>query len=238
MTHAIEEHYRSCDVIAGKALQHADDQTLVVVLSDHGMNSFQRGVHLNTWLHDQGLLQLKAGTSVGEEAGDFFGHVDWSRTKAYALGLSGIYLNLKGREERGIVEQSEADALKDSIAAGLAGLPDPVRGKTAIRGVAKREEIYSGPYAEHSPDLMINFNEGYRVSWPTALGGIPTGHFEDNDKKWGGDHIIDPCLVPGVLFMNRQFNGEQASLIDMAPTILEALGVPKGEAMEGESLLV
>ncbi len=238
MNRAIEEHYRSCDGIVGKALQYADDQTLVVVLSDHGMNSFQRGVHLNTWLHDQGLLQLKEGMSVGEEAGDFFGHVDWSRTKAYALGLSGIYLNLKGREERGIVEQSEAGAFKDSIAAGLAGLPDPVRGKTAIRGVAKREEVYSGPYAEDSPDLMINFNEGYRVSWPTALGGIPTGHFEDNDKKWGGDHIIDPCLVPGVLFMNRKFNGEQASLVDMAPTILDALGVPKGEVMEGESLLV
>jgi predicted AlkP superfamily phosphohydrolase/phosphomutase len=237
MARAIEEHYRSCDEIVGKALNYADDQTLFVAISDHGMNSFQRGVHLNTWLHDQGLLTLREGVSPGEEAGDFFHHVDWSRTKAYALGLSGIYLNLKGREEQGTVDVAEAEKLKASIVKGLAGLPDPSCGKTAVRRVSMREEVYSGAYAAESPDLMVNFNEGYRVSWGTALGGVPAGHFEDNEKKWGGDHIIDPSLVPGVLFMNRAFDGERASLLDMAPTILEALGLPKGPAMEGESLL-
>ncbi len=237
MERAIEEHYRKCDEMIGKALGYVDDETLFVALSDHGMNSFQRGVHLNTWLHDQGLLALNEGIGPGEEAGDFFRHVDWSRTKAYALGLSGIYLNLKGREERGIVDVTEAEALKASIAKELAGLPDPHYGKTAVRRVSMREEVYSGAYAQESPDLLVNFNEGYRVSWPTALGGIPSGHFEDNEKKWGGDHIIDPALVPGVLFMNRAFDVERASLLDMAPTILEALGLPNGQAMEGESLL-
>jgi predicted AlkP superfamily phosphohydrolase/phosphomutase len=237
MTRAIEDQYRSCDEIIGKALNYADDDTLFVALSDHGMNSFQRGVHLNTWLHDQGLLTLREGVKPGEEAGDFFRHVDWSRTKAYALGLSGIYLNLKEREEQGIVDVAEAETLKDSIVKGLAGMPDPSCGKTAVRRVSKREEVYNGAYAAESPDLMVNFNEGYRVSWGTALGGVPAGHFEDNEKKWGGDHIIDPALVPGVLFMNRAFNGESARLLDMAPTILEALGLPKGQAMEGESLL-
>ncbi|MGH9903684.1 MAG: alkaline phosphatase family protein, partial [Pyrinomonadaceae bacterium] len=148
-----------------------------------------------------------------------------------------IYLNLRGREGKGTVEPGEAEALKSKIAEGLAGMPDPSRGRAAVRGVATREEVYSGAYAHESPDLMVNFNEGYRVSWETALGGVPEGHFEDNEKKWGGDHIIDPCLVPGVLFMNREFDGGRASLLDMAPTILEALGVPKGEAMEGASLL-
>jgi bisphosphoglycerate-independent phosphoglycerate mutase (AlkP superfamily) len=83
----------------------------------------------------------------------------------------------------------------------------------------------------------VNFAEGYRVSWATALGGVPTGLCEDNVKKWGGDHIIDPTLVPGVLFMNRSFDGDAARLVDLAPTILAALGVPKGPAMEGKSLL-
>ena len=69
------------------------------------------------------------------------------------------------------------------------------------------------------------------------MGGVPEGHFEDNVKKWSGDHIIDPALVPGVLFMNRPFRGEAARLVDLAPTILAALGVPKGPAMEGSSLL-
>lgn len=237
MTGVVEEHYRACDEIVGKALEYADDETLFVALSDHGMNSFQRGVHLNTWLHHNGLLTLKNGNIPGSDAGDFFRNVDWSRTKAYALGLSGIYLNLKGREEQGIVEPDEAEVLKASIVKGLSGLPDPVRGKPAVRDVATREQVYNGAYAHESPDLLVNFSEGYRVSWDTALGGVPEGHFEDNEKKWGGDHIIDPCLVPGVLFMNRPFQGEKASLMDMAPTILEALDVPKGEAMEGDSLL-
>jgi predicted AlkP superfamily phosphohydrolase/phosphomutase len=237
MARVIEEHYRACDAIIGRALQYADDRTLLVVLSDHGMNSFQRAVHLNTWLHDNGLLALRNGAKPGEEAGDFFRSVDWSRTKAYALGLAGIYLNLKGREERGIVEGIEAEALKAALVKGLTGLRDPGRGKVAIRGVVTREQVYAGAYAEESPDLVVNFAEGYRVSWATALGGLPAGHFEDNRRKWGGDHIIDPCLIPGVLFMNRAFRGEDARLADLAPTILAALGVPKGPAMEGGSLL-
>jgi len=238
MTNVIEEHYRSCDAIVGKAMQYADEQTLFIVLSDHGMNSFQRGVHINTWLHDSGLLALRNGVKPGPEAGEFFHNVDWSRTSAYAVGLGSIYLNVKGREGNGIVEAGEADALKAAICKGLTGLGDPMRGKVAIRSVVRREDIYSGPYADESPDLLVNFSDGYRVSWATALGGVPEGHFEDNVKKWSGDHIIDPSLVPGVLFMSRAFRAENAHLIDLAPTILEGLGLPKGPAMEGGSLLV
>lgn len=237
MTHAIEEHYRACDVIVGKALQFSDDQTMVIVLSDHGMSGFQRGVNLNTWLYDHDLLALKNGVKPGEEAGDFFRSVDWSRTKAYALGLGGIYLNLKAREARGIVEADEAEMVKAGIVKGLTGLGDPVRGTRAIRTVVTREQVYAGPYAQESPDVLVNFSPGYRVSWATALGGVPEGHFHDNEKKWSGDHAIDPALVPGVLFMNRAFRAEGASLLDVGPTILSALGVPKGPSMEGESLL-
>jgi predicted AlkP superfamily phosphohydrolase/phosphomutase len=237
MRHVIEEHYRACDAIVGHALDYADDQTLVIVLSDHGMNSFQRGVNLNTWLYDNGWLALRKDIKLGEEAGDFFRHVDWERTKAYALGMGGIYLNLKGREAKGIVEADDADKVKDAIAQQLIGLPDPMQGKVAIRSVAAREQLYVGPYADDSFDLLVNFAAGYRVSWATALGGVPEGHFEDNSKKWTGDHIVDPVLVPGVLFMNRPFREGGASLVDLAPTILGALGVPKGEAMEGRSLL-
>jgi predicted AlkP superfamily phosphohydrolase/phosphomutase len=233
----IEEQYRACDTVVGKAMEYADDETLFIALSDHGMNSFQRGMHINTWLHDQGLLNFRPGVTPGEGAGDFFRGVDWSRTKAYALGLGGIYLNLKGREEQGIVDAGEADSLKASIVAAMTGLVDPERGEVAVRSVVTREQVYSGPYASESPDLLVNFASGYRVSWETALGGAPEGHFADNIKKWGGDHIIDPCLTPGVLLMNRPFRAEGARLLDMAPTILEALGLPRGQAMEGDSLL-
>ncbi len=235
----IQDHYRHCDALIGEVMRFADDQMLFIVCSDHGMNSFERGFHLNTWLHDQGLLTLKRGLTPGEAEGDFLRHVDWDRTKAYALGLSGIYLNLKGREERGCVSANETASLKTAIANQLTGLGDAGRNRLAIRSVLTREQVYSGAYADESPDLLVNFAEGYRMSWATTLGGIPAGHFEDNHKKWSGDHIIDPALVPGVLLMNQPFAKPSGlpNLVDMAPTILAALGVNPSPAMEGVSLL-
>ncbi len=232
----IEEHYRECDAIVGEAMKHADEDTLFIVLSDHGMNSFQRGLNLNTWLYENGFLALKANSQPGE-GGDFFQNVDWNQTKAYALGLGCIFLNMAGRESNGILKAEEAEPVREGIVSGLTGLVDSDRGQVAVRSVARREQVYRGPYLSEAPDLLVNFSEGYRVSWGTPLGGVPRGLFEDNLKKWGGDHVIDPELVPGVLFMNKAFREESPSLVDLAPTILNALGVPKGAEMEGKDLL-
>jgi predicted AlkP superfamily phosphohydrolase/phosphomutase len=235
---AIADHYRACDTAVGRVLPYVDDQTLLIVLSDHGMNSFRRGLNLNTWLYQNGFLALKAGARPGIENGEFFHDVDWSRTRAYSLGLGMIFLNLKGREASGIVGPDEAASVEADLVRGLTGLPDPECGQTAIRSVVTRKQVFSGPYAAESPDLVVNFAEGYRVSWHTPLGGMPEGLFEDNLKKWAGDHVIDPSLVPGVLFMNCPFDGAETSLVDLAPTILSALGVPKGPAMEGKDLRI
>ncbi len=232
----VEEQYRRADAAVGKALAHADYCTLLIVLSDHGFNSFQRGVNLNTWLHSQGLLTLTNGIQPGPDATDLLGSVDWSRTKAYATGLTGIYLNLKGRERDGIVPPGDAAALKQSIAAGLTGLTDADRGQIAINNVLPRESVYRGPYVEEAPDLLVNFAPPYRTSWSTALGGVPAQSFEDNTRCWSGDHIFDPALVPGVLWMNQPFR-PGARLLDLAPTILEALGSKPCPEMEGASLL-
>lgn len=237
MARVIEDQYRRGDEIVGKALQYADDETLVIVLSDHGFGSFRRGVNVNTILHDRGLLTLRDGVRPGAEAGDLLRHVDWSRTRAYALGLSGIYLNIEGREGQGTVQPDEVEALKATIARDLSGLADPASGDVAIRRVRPRESVYSGPFVEEAPDLLVDFARGYRVSWGSSLGGLPEGLVEDNVKKWSGDHIVDPTLVPGVLFLSQPFRGEAARLLDLAPTILNALGVPRGAAMEGTSLL-
>jgi predicted AlkP superfamily phosphohydrolase/phosphomutase len=235
---AVEECYRRADAVVGQALGFEDGQTLLIVLSDHGFGTFQRGFHLNRWLYDQGLLALRAGFEPGAEGGDFLRAVDWDRTKAYGLGLGGLYLNLRAREGRGTVAPEDAEGLKAAIARGLTGLKDPERGVVAVRSVRTREELYSGPFAADAPDLVVNCGEGYRLSWDSARGGVTTGGpFEDNTRKWAGDHIIDPPLVPGVLLMNRPFRGEGARLVDLAPTILAALGVPAAPAMEGGSLL-
>ena len=233
----IDDHYRRGDQVVGEALKFVDDETLLIVASDHGFNSFRRGVHLNTWLFDNGLLKLKPGYEIGDGSGELLQGVDWGQTQAYALGLGGIYLNIQGREGQGIVPIGEEDRLSRSIAAGLTGLRDEAGGSVAIRSVKTRAELYSGPFAHESPDLFVNFAAGYRVSWGSSMGGVPEGHFDDNTKAWSGDHIIDPSLVPGCLFMNQPFSTEGPKLVDLAPTILAALGLPAGQEMEGSSLI-
>ena len=237
MARVVEDQYRRSDLMVGHALEAADDRTLVIALSDHGFGPFRRAVHLNTWLLENGLLALKPGLGPGEGAGDLLRGVDWSRTRAYSLGLGGIYLNLRGREADGIVDPADSARLKAEIARGLNGLVDPADGSTSIRGVKAREEVYSGPFVDEAPDLVVHFSRGYRASSSTSMGGVAESAFEDNRKKWSGDHIIDPSLVPGVLFLDRPFRGEAPRLEDLAPTILEALGAPKGIAMEGSSLI-
>ena len=234
---AIDAHYRDCDAVVGRVLERVDDQTLMVVLSDHGFASFQRGFHLNTWLYDQGLLAMKPGCRPGADAGDMLQAVDWTRTRAYALGIGSMYLNVKGREAHGIVDPADMDRLSGEIAQALDGIVDPVSGDVAVRGGSTRRQVYGGVFAAESPDIVVRFNRGYRASWSTALGGVPEGHFEDNTKRWGGDHIVDPALVPGVLFANRPIRTAGAALVDLAPTILAALGVAPGAQMEGSSLL-
>ena len=237
LAHGVEDHYAECDAIVGRVLERADADTLVVVLSDHGFGSFRRGVNLNTWLHEAGWLALKDGVRPGEEAGEFLRTVDWGRTRAYALGIGSVYLNVAGRESEGIVPAGDAPRVAHELARAMRSLCDPATGGAAVRAARTREEIYAGAYAAESPDVLVGFAEGYRASWATALGGVPAEVVEDNTRRWSGDHIVDPALVPGVLFMNRPFAGERASLADMAPTILSALGVPKGGSMEGESLI-
>ena len=234
----VEEHYRRYDPLLARVLDSVDESTLLIVLSDHGFNTFRRGVHINTWLHQNGLLALKNGKKPGQELGAEFSAVDWSRTYAYALGLGGIYLNCKGREGEGILEEGqEAERVRRAIQDGLTGLADSAGACIAINSVSRREELYSGAYVGDAPDLLVNYAPGFRVSWQTALGGMPAGLFEDNLRRWSGDHIIDPEAVPGILFMNQAARHNHADIIDLAPTILRYLGVPKQESMEGRSLL-
>lgn len=236
--HAIEDHYRRCDGIVGEVMRSADDRTLVMVASDHGFTSFRRGVGLNAWLHHHGYLALRQGVAPGPGAGEFFAEVDWGRTRAYALGFGGIYLNRTGREASGIVDAGSAGALAGELAERITGLIDPERGTTAVLGASTRASLYAGPFASESPDLVVEFARGYRASWTTALGGVPDVLFEDNKRKWAGDHIVAPELVPGVLFMNRAFTGNGARLVDLAPTILGFHGIPVPGEYEGRPLLV
>ena len=249
----IEQHYARCDKLLAPVLDKVDEDTLLFVLSDHGFNTFRRAFDTNTWLWQNGLLALKDGRKPNEDLGDGFAAVDWSRTRAYAVGLGGVYLNFKGREREGILQEgTEAERVRQAIQTGLSGIPDLATQRAAVRSVSRREDLYAGPYAANAPDLLVNFHPGFRVSWESVVGGFAGSLISDNMRKWSGDHIIDPDAVPGILFLNRNFapglaragtpvppdtNDVLPSIIDLAPTILNHLGVPVPQTMEGKLLL-
>ena len=230
----LEELYKNMDEMVGRVMRRTRKGDVLMVLSDHGFKSFQRGVNLNSWFLKNGYLALKDGAP---ESGAWFQDVDWSRTKAFALGLGGMFLNMKGREGKGIVEPSEAQRLKKEIISKLNGLMDVEKGNVAINKIYDADEIYRGPYRENSPDMIIGYNVGYRVSWKGATGVVNDTVFDDNTKAWSGDHSVDPNMVPGVLFSSRKLPAKNPALMDLAPTILELFGVAVPAYMDGKSLL-
>jgi len=229
----IEEMYRRMDSLVGKAMADARGGTALFVLSDHGFCAFRRGVNINAWLRDNGYLSLKNG---GRESGSFFEGVDWSRTRAYALGLGGFYLNMKGREALGIVDGREAELLKAEIIRKLGALRDD-DGAAPIRNVYPTASLYRGPYLDAAPDFIVGYNEGYRCSWEGAVGKVSAEAIADNHKAWSGDHCVDPTLVPGVLFSNRKIGAADPGIEDLAPTALSLFGVDLPAWMEGKPLL-
>ena len=231
---AIEKLYQRNDALVGKVMDRLRDGDLLMVLSDHGFTSFRRGINLNSWLLANGYLKLEEGADGSAE---WLRGVDWSQTRAYAVGLTGMFLNLEGRESEGIVKPGEeAAALKAELIARLNGLEDEETGEVGITEVFDTADIYNGPYKGNAPDLLIGYNSGYRTSWDCATGVVAGPVFEDNLKPWSGDHCVDPRQVPGVFFCNRPIDSDDPALIDVAPTALELLGLPPAPHMEGRSL--
>ena len=237
LTSAIPDHYARIDEMIGRVMdQCAASDTVLMVLSDHGAKSFRRGLDMNRWLIENGYMTLKPDARPGAK---YLANVDWSRTRVYASGLAGIYLNIKGREAQGIVEPgAAADALRDELCAKLAGLTDPATGEVAIVRAYNSLEYYKGPYKTEAPDLMIGYNEGYRVSWEAAIGDITDRVFHDNTKAWSADHCLDPALVPGIFFCNRDIAADQPRIMDLGPTTLDLFGVDTPGFMDGRPLQV
>lgn len=232
---AVEECYRRMDDLIGRVMKKLSQNDLLLIVSDHGFAAFHTGVNLNAWLHQNGLLALRQGETACE---GYFKNVDWSATKAYAMGLSGIFINQAGREGQGTVQDGkDRDAVIQAIAEGLRTLVDPRTGKHVVNRVYDVRQFYQGPYRDNAPDLIIGFADGYRVSWKSVTGGFAADVLEPNEKAWSGDHCIDRDLVPGVLFANQALTGHKPGLADIAPTVLAAFGVPAPAHMQGRSLL-
>jgi hypothetical protein len=239
--------YQEMDRIVGDTMQKRPDAA-IMVLSDHGFASFRRGMNYNTWLATNGFMSL-----TGEDAkrknledlfgqGNFFSNVDWSKTRAYALGLGQIYINEVGREAKGTVHPgAEYQQVAQQIKAGLEAYVDPETGEHPVAHVFTRDEAYNGVYDPVLiPDLIPSNSEGYRVGWQDSLGGIAKTITEPNNEIWSGDHCsVYPPLVQGILFSNFKLNTPNGAYMgDVMPTILDLYKVKPTTNLDGKSLLV
>jgi predicted AlkP superfamily phosphohydrolase/phosphomutase len=244
---ALLRTYQLMDGIVGDAMTAAEKHhATLIVLSDHGFASFRKSVNYDTWLVMNGYMTLKTGVQVKArnvemlfDQGQFWENVDWSKTRAYAMGLGEIYVNMKGRESQGIVNPgAETEALKNELKQRLVQLTDPENGEHPVRRVLAREEIYKQFDPNMIPDLFVTNNDGYRVSWQTSLGGIPKNLLEPNKQVWSGDHCsVDPEIVKGIFFINRKVATNRAPYIaDVYPTVLGTLGVKAPYELDGVEL--
>ena len=229
---AVEKSYETMDEIVGDAAKTLRPEDVMIVLSDHGFATWRRSVNYNTWLVENGYLVLKGGAERKSlealfSRGQFWESVDWSRSRAYAMGLGDVYINLQGREEGGVVPAGAPyEALRDELIGKLEALKDPVNGERAVSRVFKREQVYRRFDPRLIPDLIVTNLPGYRVSWQSSL-GVPTESvFEDNRDVWSGDHCsLDPDLVRGILFASRPFRASPVpGIADVTASVRQLLG--------------
>jgi predicted AlkP superfamily phosphohydrolase/phosphomutase len=235
---AVLKVYQRMDAIVGEVQAKLGADVPLVVLSDHGFHSYRTGLNVNTWLRDHGFL-VQGPVAPNQANADFFPGVDWSKSKAYALGTGQIYVNLRGREGRGAVSAgAEYDKLLDDVASGLEAEVDPATGEHLVQKVYKGKDVFAGAAPERMPDLQLAFREGYRSSWRTPLGGIPSDLLEPNRRKWSGDHAAsDVEDTPGIILASRKLPPGAPAIVDLAPTALRYFGVAVPPEMGGKPLL-
>jgi predicted AlkP superfamily phosphohydrolase/phosphomutase len=153
-------------------------------------------------------------------------NVDWARTRAYGVGLNGLYVNLRGRERRGIVLPAERDALLDLIGQDLLATIDAATGSPAVTRVYRPSEDYpTATYQGLGPDLIVGYAKGTRCSNGSALGATSGPVLSDNTDAWSGDHCMDHTTVPGILFSNRPLEVPVERLQDLGAAVLAEFGL-------------
>jgi len=232
----IARTYGEMDKALDMALRKADKDTVVVAMSDHGFNTFRRGFNLNTWLLQAGYHKLAKPWKQAES--QFFDNTDWSKTRAYGMGLNSLYINERGREGTGTVTPGpDKDNLVREIAQKLEALTDPKTGERAVLKAFVAKDTYHGSNLALAPDIVLGFNRGYRISWQSPLGGFPREVLEDNTQKWSGDHMSAPEVLPGIVFANRKITAEAPALHDLTASVLGVFGVDTPKEMIGKNVL-
>jgi len=232
---AILEYYRHVDGLVAGLLERADEDTVVLVVSDHGAKRMDGGIRINEWLRREGLLTTLREPNGAERLGDV--GIDWSRTVAWGEGgyYGRVFLNVENREPQGIVQAAEYERLRDDLATRLAEIPDD-RGRPIGTRVYKPEDVYEQVLGI-APDLIVHFGDLYWRSVGTVGGGNGIHTFENDTGPDDANHAQDGLLIaagPGIPAVGRR---DGMKLLDVAPTVLELLGLAVTSGMRGRSLL-
>jgi predicted AlkP superfamily phosphohydrolase/phosphomutase len=269
--------YENTDAHAGELLSEMDQDTSVIIMSDHGSGPIKRVFFLNRWLEENGFLAYRrkrqdsvkriiqnarflAKRFLPRSAKNFietrfggirdkvesilsFSDIDWEQTQAYGFGMYGnIYVNLKGREPRGIVEPGrQYEDLCDQIIEGLSCLTDPDTGEKIVEKVYRREDLYDGPYVEDAPDLLIGWDD-YAYYTSVTLGKEkgeifgPPMNIDCSEYKHVGTHRLNGTFMAMGANIKKGLEISDAGICDVAPTILYMLGEPIPEDMDGRVL--
>jgi predicted AlkP superfamily phosphohydrolase/phosphomutase len=227
--------YIAMDRVLGEAMTAIDQHTVLFAVSDHGFAPYHRSFHVNTWLLENGYLSLQSGRQREDVA--YLRGIDWRRTRAYALGINAVYLNLRGREKHGVVHTgAEREQLLAELVKKLEAVVDPQTGEQPVKYAYRADRVYTGDCAGMAPDLILGYRRGYRGSNESALGEIAPTQFADNLKKWSGDHCMAADEVPGILVCSRKISRTEVSLLDMAPTFLRLFGLEPAPDMVGHDI--
>lgn len=214
----INIYYKKIDELIGKTKEHLQADDVLIVLSDHGFAGFDWEFNLNTWLYKKGYLVFMNDVT---NSGELLEGVDWTKTRAYAIGYNGIYLNLKGREGKGIVEEKDAIKLKELMKKELLAVINPQTHTSVIKNIYTKEELKIKNDDTRSPDLFVGYSQGIRASWETAVGATPENMINRRVGKWSGDHLFDATEVPGVLFSNHNLKIKNPHIKDIMPLVMK-----------------
>jgi predicted AlkP superfamily phosphohydrolase/phosphomutase len=232
---AIMDYYIYLDELAGKLISTAGDDTVTIIVSDHGAKKMDGGICVNEWLIKEGYLTLKEYPKTPAPLRQL--EIDWDKTTAWGEGgyYARIFLNVKGREPRGTVLPEDYEKVRDELARKLEALGDE-NGKPIGTKAFKPEDIY--PVINGIPsDLTVYFGDLY---W-RSVGTVGSGSIHTFENDTGPD---DANHDQYGIFIMHDPNGKNTGkvkglhLMDCAPTILNLLDVPVPDDMEGKVINV
>jgi predicted AlkP superfamily phosphohydrolase/phosphomutase len=227
---AIIDYYKFLDAKVGRLIARAGDDTVVLVVSDHGAKRMKGAFCINEWLIEQGDLAVKERPGKPTSLDDL--PIDWAKTKAWAWGgyYARVFLNVEGREPQGIIPPEDYEKERDALIERLLAIRGP-NGEPWATKVIKPQGYYEELEGEY-PDLMVYFDDLYWRSAGTL--GYGTKYLPENDT--GPDDAVH--AQEGIFILSdprvRTKKTMNADILDIAPTVLDLMGIPRPEGLKGK----